>query len=1120
MKILLYVTFLLILIRSCRVCFGRSETNESSCSWQKQVGLVTTQLPSEKVLYRYAVNNGRYSVSYVLEKFASSIQLGFNYWIKHGNVSVVIESEEYLLHNIEQEKWSSYDEQFKNLTASSQILIIAHLDDEGVFALTELQIKINSNENITEFLCASFNGCSLWKYEGFRRNIYHPYFVLGNDTRVEAFTNTRGRHEVLNLRNEREKEQELNITYYVNGRSDKKAELVLFYQLENGKIIEIWKDETFEPVWKNLLINTESYLRPYLDYSIIIQANTDEDTLIALSSLHCNTKEYLPSMSYAYKIQSALNFSNVNWILETDSGWHHHDSDEGWYLYLSSEDKQAVFRSWWMVPKKENFVRMKYRKRGRGETKIAIYLKKENNQKRILKRLIVVNSEWEILTIPFSIEKDFYISIKGTVNGEDTQLHLTQLSVNDPCHLDPCRNGKCIVNNETNFECQCDFGYIGVTCELIDWCSINYQNISGYDFCRERNASCKNVIDADTFTCACHEKLQYFNIDEGCIDLDLCELNECGSHAICKNNSCFCKKHYESEIIENRLFCKPINYCLRKVCGEAKCLPGDEDRPEEYKCYCDSGFVYRNKKCENNMCNFPSFNQCEQQCLVINDHYQCSCGNGFELVNNSTCAISDRWMLNNDTEYENGICVMNLSTNITSCICKNGYVYEDGKCIDYCSFNNGSVAKNLCPSGKCVKDAKNIYKCLCEGEYKLSEDGVTCALRDWCKENEEGYLYCKKNNAKCEVRDKSYRCFCQPGTEENENGICTNITQIGKYITKCLAQTAHVDLNLENRPICVCGPYMSFINGKCSISPFTYSGILAVAKKFLKKHFSLSYLENIIHESMIQTFEKSAVKVDYRASAILECLEEKVDFICKVNLFFNEEAERQINLIKNNVICIDDTEYCILPPRLLINRYKLETIIFKPIDFCRDVSNYYCSEQTYCRNKVIPEVGFTCKCQTGYEVYNIYYPDNSMSVAVEQCKDIDECSNRNPCPKNSNCINTMGSYQCQCIEGYRVKLQHEHVHEECIPVCDPNPCEHGQCIKIAGEFKCKCDAGYTGILCDEEDTNFKRLNNNLIIIVSTLSGALVLTFIIAYVLCTRAKKKLEKKSAQIIQMVI
>ena len=36
------------------------------------------------------------------------------------------------------------------------------------------------------------------------------------------------------------------------------------------------------------------------------------------------------------------------------------------------------------------------------------------------------------------------------------------------------------------------------------------------------------------------------------------------------------------------------------------------------------------------------------------------------------------------------------------------------------------------------------------------------------------------------------------------------------------------------------------------------------------------------------------------------------------------------------------------------------------------------------------------------------------------CTDIDECNGTNPCAPNGNCVNTNGSFTCNCSSGYEL----------------------------------------------------------------------------------------------------
>ena len=56
----------------------------------------------------------------------------------------------------------------------------------------------------------------------------------------------------------------------------------------------------------------------------------------------------------------------------------------------------------------------------------------------------------------------------------------------------------------------------------------------------------------------------------------------------------------------------------------------------------------------------------------------------------------------------------------------------------------------------------------------------------------------------------------------------------------------------------------------------------------------------------------------------------------------------------------------------------------------------------------------------------------------QYCNDIDECEEElNNCDKNSNCVNSVGSHECQCKPGYVKNERHK-----CI---DENECIRGVC---------------------------------------------------------------------------
>lgn len=81
--------------------------------------------------------------------------------------------------------------------------------------------------------------------------------------------------------------------------------------------------------------------------------------------------------------------------------------------------------------------------------------------------------------------------------------------------------------------------------------------------------------------------------------------------------------------------------------------------------------------------------------------------------------------------------------------------------------------------------------------------------------------------------------------------------------------------------------------------------------------------------------------------------------------------------------------------------------------------------------------------------------------------DIDECSQKgdidgNHCRQNTKCVNTIGSYTCECLPGYQ-----RHTSFSCTEI---NECQTGEhkchknadCVNTEGSYHCQCKEQYTG----------------------------------------------------------
>ncbi|XP_056621635.1 latent-transforming growth factor beta-binding protein 4 isoform X2 [Triplophysa dalaica] len=538
-----------------------------------------------------------------------------------------------------------------------------------------------------------------------------------------------------------------------------------------------------------------------------------------------------------------------------------------------------------------------------------------------------------------------------------------------------------------------------------------------------------------------------FNAQQGrCQDINECLLTPrpC-SAGQCQNTEgsfrCVCPSGYQTNT--QQIQCIDVDECRQvpNPCKNGRC----ENTLGSFRCVCRIGYKLQENSCSDiDECVDPL--RCSgQECVNTPGSFRCnSCKPGFDLLNGQCSDIDE--CRRTPSPCADGRC--ENTPGSYRCSCRTGYKFQDNTCVDVDECQDPLQ----CPGQECV-NSQGSYRCVsCRPGF--GPINGRCSDIDECRQTPSPC-----SNGLCENTPGSFRCTCRTGFRQ-QGGTCIDVNEC-EDPAQCPGQDC---VNTQGSYRCVsCRPGFSLRNGACADidecrgtpSPCVDGRCENTAGSYTclcRPGFRLD--GNICRdvnecENELQCPGKHCVN----SVGSFSCVSCQPGFEV-----LNGQCQDVDECVRNPSLC--NNGQCKNTPgsyRCVCSLgFQLKDGACADIDECLDPLQ--CPGQQ-CLNS--PGSYRCVPCRDGYSMQN------------GRCADIDECASGQMCGPQSLCVNTDGSYHCDCLPGYRAAAPRRQCRDinECLEgdFCFPR----GECVNTDGSYMCVCSQGYksgvNGTSCQDID---------------------------------------------------